>query len=201
MKQTLIGRPQSIFVKKGGLLRAAEAIRLGIHPRDLYGMRDRGELIELSRGLFRLASLPPPEDPDLLAVAVRVPRAVVCLTSALAYHDLTTEVPHEVNIALPRSVSRPRLDHPPLRVFNFSKESFKAGVETRMTDGVVFRIYCPGKTIVDCFKFRNRIGLDVALDALKRFLARKGASTRELLEFARICRVEKVIVPYLEALQ
>jgi len=201
MKEVLTQKPRSIFMKNGGILRAAEAIRLGIHPRDLYGMRDRGEVVELSRGLFRLASLPPPEDPDLLAVAVRVPRAVVCLTSALACHDLTTEVPHEVHIALPRPVSRPRLGHPPLRVFSFSKESFKAGIETRTTNGVPFRIYSPAKTIADCFKFRNRIGLDVALDALKRFLARKGASTRELLEYARVCRVEKVILRYLEALQ
>ncbi len=194
-------RPATIFKELGGTLRAAEAIRLGIHPRDLYRMRDEGELVELSRGLFRLASLPPPEDPDLLAVALRIPKGVICLTSALAYHGLTSEIPHEVHVALPRTTSRVSIDHPPVRVFHFSGRSFSAGVESRETDGVPYRMYSPAKTVADCFKFRNKLGLDVAMEALKRFLARKGATTGELMRYARVCRVETVIRPYLEALQ
>lgn len=190
-----------IFLEHGGLLRTTEAIRLGIHPRDLYRMRDQGDVVELTRGFFRLASLPEPEDPDLLLVALRVPKGIVCLTSALAQHGLTTEIPHEVHLALPRSVARVGVEHPPVRVFHFSDASYRAGVERRTTDGVPYRIYSPAKTVADCFKFRNKIGLDVALDALKRFLARKGATTRELIAFARLCRVERILVPYLEALQ
>ena len=190
----------TMFRKRGGMLRASEAVALGIHPRTLYRMRDENRLVTVSRGLYRLADLPELSDPDLVSVAARIPQAVICLISALAFHEITTEIPHEVSIALPRAVKRPRLDHPPLRVFWFSGESLTEGIEEHKIDGVKVRVYGPEKTVADCFKFRNKIGLDVAIEALKLCRERKGATPRKLLHYARICRVERIMRPYLEAL-
>lgn len=189
-----------MFRKHGGMLRASEALALGIHPRALYRLRDENRLVMVSRGLYCLADLPELSEPDLIPVATRIPQAVICLISALAFHEITTEIPHEVFIALPRQVKRPRLDYPPLRVFWFSGEALTAGIEEHRLDGVTVRVYGQEKTVADCFKFRNKLGLDVAIEALKLCRARVGSTPRKLLHYARICRVEQVMRPYLEAL-
>jgi predicted transcriptional regulator of viral defense system len=191
---------ENLFRQHGGMLRASEAIALGIHPRTLYRLRDENRLVTVSRGLYRLADLPELSDPDLVSVATRIPQSVICLISALAFHEITTEIPHEVSIALPRTVKRPRLDYPPLRVFWVSGEALTEGIEEHKIDGVKVRIYGPEKTVADCFKFRNRIGLDVAIEALKLCRERRGSTPRKLLHYARICRVERIMRPYLEAL-
>jgi predicted transcriptional regulator of viral defense system len=178
----------------------SEAIRLGITRRKLYAMRDAGVLELLSRGLYRLRDLPPLGSPDLVTIAKRIPQGVVCLISALAYHDLTTQVPHEVYVALAKGAEPPRIDHPPVRLFWFSGAAFTEGIETRKVDGVPVRIYGPEKTIADCFKFRNKLGMDVVLEALKLWRERRGRHLQALLTHARHCRVERVMRPYLEAL-
>ena len=183
----------------GGALRASEAISAGIHPRTLYAMRDAEELEVLSRGLYRLAGLPPLREPDLATVAKCVPRGVVCLISALSFHELTTQIPHEVHLAIPRNARTPKLKFPPLQIFRFSQDAFEAGIETHTIDGVAVRIYSPEKTLADCFKFRNKIGLDVALEALRAYRRRSRPRLQAVLDYARRCRVEKVIRPYLEA--
>jgi len=188
------------FREHGGLLRTSEAIRLGIHPRTLYEMRDARVLERLGRGLYRLANLPPLGNPDLVAVARKVPGGVICLTSALSYHELTTQIPHEVHLALPRGAEPPRLEYPPLRVAWFSGAAFTEGIETPALDGVTVRVYGPEKTLTDCFKYRHKLGLDVAVEALRLYRERRPIKASELLRFARICRVEKVMRPYLEAL-
>jgi predicted transcriptional regulator of viral defense system len=188
------------FHEHGGVLRTMEAIRLGVHPRTLYAMRDAGVLEQIGRGLYRLAELPPLGNPDLVAVALRVPDGVLCLLSALAVHEITTQIPHEVYVALKRGAEPPRLEHPPVRVFWFTGEAFTAGVETHELDGVNVRVYAAAKTVADCFKHRNRLGLDVALEALRLYLRDKRGSPDELVRFARVCRVEKVLRPYVEAL-
>lgn len=195
-----ICRAKRAFRDHGGILRTSQAIREGIHPRTLYEMRDAGLIERLSRGLYRLADLPPLEDPDFVSVALKVPGGVICLISALAFHDLTTTIPHEVYLALEKGSERPRLKHPPVRLFSFSPETFRAGIETHQIDGVEVRIYTVEKTLADCFKFRNKIGLDVALEALKRYQQRRTFNFERLLHFARICRVENVMRPYLEAM-
>lgn len=176
-----------------------EALAAGIHPRTLYAMRDAGELEPLARGVYRLADLPPLREPDLATVAKRVPQGIVCLISALAFHELTTQIPHEVHLALPRTARTPMLEYPPLHVFRFSEQAFAVGIETHSMDGVPVRIYGPEKTLADCFKFRNKIGLDVALEALKTYRKRRRPQFQQVLEFARVCRVEKILRPYLEA--
>jgi len=189
------------FRARGGLLRTAEALRLGIHPRTLYQLRDEGRIEAISRGVYRLADLPPLSHPDLVTVALRVPNGVVCLISALAFHEITTEVPHEVQIALPRGTKSPRLAHPPLRVFRFSEPGLSLGVQTVKLDGIDVRIYDPAKTVVDCFRYRNKLGVDVAIEALKLCIERKVARPADLLRYARTCRAERVMLPYVEALQ
>lgn len=180
--------------------RTTQALDLGIQPRTLYQLRRDGNILPLSRGVFRLASLPEPRHPDLLVVAARVPKAVLCLISALAFHDLTDEVPHEVHLALPRGSETPRLDHPPLRIVRLRPGPFRAGVQTHDVDGLPLRVYSAAKTVADCFRFRNLVGLDTALAALKRLRRRRGFDVEELLRHARIDRVERTVRPYVEAL-
>lgn len=194
-------RALSIFREHGGVLRTKEALAAGVHPRTLYRLRDEGVLDQVSRGVYRLAALAPLTHPDLVTVALRVPSAVVCLVSALAYHEATDEVPHEVHVALPPGAKPPRLDHPPVRVFHFSGASLSEGVEVAHLDGVVVRVFGLAKTIVDCFRFRNKLGLDVAIGALDTGLRRKGVRPAQILHYARLCRAEKVILPYVEAMQ
>jgi predicted transcriptional regulator of viral defense system len=199
--QTALSKARRVFTEHGGMLRAMEAIHLGIHSRDLYSLRDRGEVEEVARGLFRLTSAPPLSSPDLVSVAVRVPRAVVCLISALAHHHLTKEVPHAIDIALPSHGQVPKIGDIPLRVFWFAEPSFSAGVETVTIDRVPVRVYSAEKTIADSFKYRNKIGLDVAVEALREYRERKRRpNLKALTQFAQINRVLRVMRPYLEAI-
>ena len=190
----------TLFREQGGILRTSEALRLGIHPRTLYAMRDSGVLERLSRGLYRLADLPPLSQPDLVIVALRVPQAVICLVSALAFHELTTQIPHAVDVAVQNQADRPRLEHPPLRIFWFSGAAWSEGVETQYVDDTPVRIYSPEKSIADIFKYRHQIGLDAAIETLKHYRQRPAVDVSKLLHYARICRVERVMKPYLEAL-
>ena len=189
------------FRRAGGLLRTAQALRIGIHRRDLYALSDAGLLERLSRGVYRLAELPPLADPDLVTVAIRVPKAVIALVSALHLHGLTTEIPHEVSIALQRGTARPRLEWPPLRVYRMSGAMFTSGIDTHERDGVTIRVYEAAKTVADCFKFRSRISIEVALDALRTGLAERTFTPAQILRAAKLCRVDAVVRPYLEAVQ
>ncbi len=191
---------ETVFRKHGGLLRTAEAIDLGVHPRTLYAMRDAGVLDQLSRGVFRLTKLPPLGNPDLVAVAARVPQGVVCLISALSFHEITTQIPKEVYLAVKIGTEPPRVSNPPARVFHFSGKAFTEGAVTHRLDGIDVRVYDPEKTLADCFKFRNRIGMDTVLEALKLYKERKRFDVEKILHYAKICRVTKVITPYLESL-
>jgi predicted transcriptional regulator of viral defense system len=188
-----------IIRKHGGIIRTAEAIQAGIHPRTLYQLRDNGDLEQLSRGVYRLAGPNPIASPDLVIVATRIPQAVVCLVSALAFHEITTQIPHKISIALPKGADAPRLDYPPISAHRFSGAALTEGIEYHRMDSIRVKIYNPEKTIADCFKFRNKIGMDVVIEALKLYRTRKKFKIGELLKYARICRVENVIRPYLEA--
>src|SRR6266436_6936170 len=136
---TAIARPRQVFSEHGGMLRTSKAMRLGIHPRTLYALRDSGDIEQVGRGLYRLSTAPPLSSPDLVPVAIRIPRAVVCLISALAHLGLTTQVPHSVDLALPSHAQNPKIDGVPLRVFWYSEPSFSAGIEVVTIDGVPVR--------------------------------------------------------------
>lgn len=197
---TTTERARKVFRTHGGTLRTIEALAAGIHPRTLYAMRDAGEVEALARGIYRLGDLPPMGNPDLATVAMRVPHGVICLISALAFHELTTQVPHEIHLAISRTARRPRLDYPPLRVYRFSSEAFDAGVETHTVDRISVRVYNAEKTLADCFKYRNKIGMEVVLEAIRSYRGRRRPRFRQVFEFAKLCRVERLMRPYLEAL-
>jgi len=193
-------RAVTLFRQNGGILRTSEALDAGIHPDTLYRLRDSGVLEQVSRGVYRLTDSAPLGDPDLVTVATRIPKGVVCLISALAFHDLTTQIPHEVNVALPRGAETPRLDHPPLRIHRFGGQAYSEGVETHHVDGVSVHVYSPEKTIADCFKFRGKLGLDVALEAIRLYRERRPVNVELLMYYAAVCRVKKAMRPYLEAI-
>ena len=193
-------RAAAVFRRHGGILRTSQVLQAGIHPSTLYAMRDDGTLEAVSRGVYRLADSEPLGNPDLVTVATRVQGGIICLISALAFHELTTQIPHEVHVALKRGAEMPRLDYPPIRVYWISNKAYCAGVETHGLDGVSVRIYSPEKTLADCFKFRNKIGLDTAVEAVRFYRERRNVKVDALMRYAEICRVEKVMRPYLEAL-
>jgi predicted transcriptional regulator of viral defense system len=149
--------------------------------------------------IYHLAEMVPISNPDLITVATRVPASVICLISALSFHEITTQIPHEVNVAIPRDSKPSHIDYPPVLFHKYSPESFQAGIEVHQIDGVIVKVYSPEKTVADCFKFRNKIGMDVVLEALKLYKSRMKFNHQKILEYARICRVDKIIFPYLEA--
>ena len=187
-----------VFRRHGGVMRTGEATTQGVHCRTLYAMRDAGILERLDRGLYRLTDLPPLSDPDLVTVARKIPQGVICLISALHFHDITSQIPHAVSIAVKRGSEPPRLDFPPIQIYWFSAEAFTAGVEKQSIDKMTIQVYSVEKTLADCFKYRNKIGMDTVLEALDLYRERKKPNPRKLIQFAKICRVEKVMRPYLE---
>jgi predicted transcriptional regulator of viral defense system len=199
-EETASEKAISMFRARGGTLRTSEALRLGVHPSTLYALRDAGVLEPLARGLYRLADLPPLSNPDLVIVAHRIPQGVVCLVSALAFHELTTQIPHAVDLALETGSTRPRLTFPPIRIFWFSGRTWPEGVQRHQLDGTMVRIYSPEKSVADAFKFRRRLGSDLAIEALRAYRRRPDFDVNSLLRYARVCRVERVMSPYLEAL-
>jgi predicted transcriptional regulator of viral defense system len=191
-----------LFSEHNGILRTSEAIRLGINPKTLYAMRSHGLIEMMSRGIYRLVDEALETDQmDLTLVIKRLPRGVICLTSALAFHELTTQIPHYVYVAYQQGWRQPKSDYPPVKIFRYSKNSFDAGIEHHTFNGIQILIYSAAKTVADCFKFRNKIGLDVAVEALKNYLHKyKKAPVSDLIKYARICRVDKVMKPYIEAI-
>jgi predicted transcriptional regulator of viral defense system len=201
MATRVFEREVELFRQHGGGLRMAEALRLGINRKTLYAMRDAGVVAPISRGVYRLASLEQLAYPDLVTVAKRVPQGVICLISALSFHELTTQVPHTIDVALERGKTKPRLDYPPTRFYWFSGPAFHDGIETHDLDGVPVRIYDPEKTLVDSFRYRNQIGLDVAIEALRLWRERRKKRLDVLLKYARMRHAEGTMRPYLEAMQ
>lgn len=188
------------FKQQGGLLRMSDAIRVGIHRDTLRVMVERGDLEKISRGLYQLSAAPPLSHPDLATVAAKAPAGVICLLSALAFHELTTQIPHEVYLAIDRGSEPPRIDFPPVRTFRFSGAAFSSGIELHKDHSVPLRVYSREKTIADCFKFRNKVGLDVCVESLRRYRETRGFDADRLLHYAGICRVKRVLRPYVEAI-
>lgn len=199
LQQSLQERLISL-VHQHGSLRPREAEQQGIPREYLLRLMRKGVLERTGRGLYRIADAPVTEFHSLAEVAKRVPHATFCLLSALVFHDMTTQNPSEVWAALPSGARTPRLDHPKLRVFRFSRRTFTEGRQEHRIEGVPVRIYSPSKTIADCFRFRSRVGLDVALEALREGVRKRKATIAEIRHFAEICRVARVIQPYLESL-
>ena len=189
------------FRDNGGTLRTRDLIGLGVHTDALYALRDSGQIIELGRGLFRLAEIGEAEHPDLAVVAARASNAAICLISALSFHEITTQIPSSIHLAVPRGSYHGVKLSIPVTVYRFDPKTFDEGLETHRIGGMPLGIYSPARTVVDCFKFRNKLGLDVALEALRLARQRKRVQNRELLRYARMLRVETPISPYLQAIE
>lgn len=190
----------ALFEANGGVLRMADALRAGIHRNTLYSMFEQGIVERLCRGLYRLSDAQPLGNPDLVTVAKKVPDGVICLVSALAYHELTTQIPHEIHVAISRNSEPPRLDYPPVRVYRFSGKAFSEGIERPLVDIVPVGIYDREKTLADCFKYRNKIGMDTVLESLHLYRDQRRIDVDALLHYASICRVTEIIRPYLESI-
>lgn len=181
-----------------GTARSRDLVAAGFTRSELSRGVAAGELLRVGRGLYALPGFELSEHGSLATVAKRAPGVVFCLLTALRLHELTTQAPFEVWIAIGNKSHPPRLDYPPLRTMRFSDSSLNVGVETRVIDGVGVQVTCVAKTVADCFKFRNKIGLDVALEALRDALKSRKANADELWKYAKINRVTNVMRPYLD---
>jgi predicted transcriptional regulator of viral defense system len=188
------------LARRPGGLTARDLVAAGVHRQVLSRLVQTGQLERVARGIYHLPDRPVTENHGLVVVSAAVPHGVVCLLSALAYYGIGTQLPHEVWIAIERRARRPTLRYPPLRIVRPSGKAFDAGVETRRIEGQQVRIYCVAKTLADCFKYRNKIGLDVALEALREAWRSRQFKMDELDRYAANCRVQRVMRPYLEAL-
>ncbi len=193
-------RESKIFYEHSGILRASQAHKAGIHPQVISRMKSKGVLESIARGLYRLKGSAVLSQPDIVTIAMKVPQGVLCLISALAFYEVTTEISRAVNIALKAGSQKPKVDYPPTKYYWISEPAFSAGIEAHKVDGVEVRVYSLEKTVTDCFKFRNKIGMDVAIAALKECITKKNCKIDEIMKFAKINRVEKVMSPYLQAL-
>lgn len=215
MRSGVCGNPYQIIIidydmsEKGSIraiqdmpdvFRFQEAMKAGVRHEVLAQWVATEQVERLGRGVYRKADSAGNGLDDLVVVSRRVPNGVFCLDSALYFHELGTRIPHQVMIAVSRKSWLPVIDQPPVRVFRFSGDAFTEGIELHEAKGVNLRVYSKGKTVADCFKYRNKIGLETALEALRALVRQPGFVVDDLLRFCRICRVEKVITPYLEAL-
>jgi predicted transcriptional regulator of viral defense system len=190
-----------VFRDKGGTLRTRDLIELGVHTDSLYALRENGQIVELGRGLYRLADAREADHPDLAIVAARAPNAAVCLISALSYHGVTTQIPSSIHLAVPRGTYKRIKLSTPVTIYQFDSKTFNEGLESHRIGGMPVKIYSVARTVVDCFKFRNKLGLDVALEALRLARQRKRLQNREILRYARLLRVDKPMSPYLQAIE
>lgn len=196
-----MSRQQQILAltSEKGIIRAEDVEALGISRNHLYQMHKQGLLEKSAVGLYTLPETPVTENSLLSEVAKRVPRAVVCLISALSYHGITTQIPHGIWLTIPRGSWRPKMEYPPLNLTYVSGPAYSFGIQEYVINGVTVKIYSPAKTVADCFKFRNKVGLDVAIEALREAWRSRRVTMDDLGEAAGIDRVSKIMRPYLEA--
>jgi predicted transcriptional regulator of viral defense system len=188
------------YVRQHGIVRPRDIEAIGLPREYLLRLHRQGKVVRSGRGLYSLPDAAITERHSYAEVARRVPGSVFCLLSALAFHEITTQSPASIWIALPNGARRPTISTPSLRVVRLSGPSLTDGIENHNVEGVPIRVYSVAKTVADCFKFRNKVGLDVAIEALKDALREKKATVNEIYRCAKVCRVGNVIRPYMEAL-
>lgn len=188
------------LVKKAGILRPRDLQMHRIPRLYLRKAVDEGAVMRVGRGLYVARGMRPTEHHSLAQASKRVPHGVVCLLSALRFHDLTTQSPFEVWLAIDEKARLPKTDNPPLRIVRFSRKTLAYGVQEHRIEGVIVRIFSPARTVADCFRYRNKIGLEVALEALRECRRKHRATSDEIWRAAKVCRVANVMRPYLESL-
>ena len=183
-----------------GIIRPRDLDERGLPSVALTRLVRQGLLTRVGRGLYAIPGRSVSEHGPLAEIARKHPQAIVCLLSALRVHDLTTQSPFEVWLAIPNKARAPKMDYPPLRIVRFSGAALTDGIEEHQIDGVTVRVTNVARTVADCFKFRNKIGLDVALEALREAWSERRTGMEDLWRFAKLCRVANVMRPYLESL-
>ena len=190
----------SFFQSHGGVARFSAILKAGFHPDSLSTLEKEGRVEKIARGLYRLTNYIPGSHPDLVIASLQAPRGVICLLSALSFYEATNEIPRYVDLAIPRGAHANRIKYPPVRFYRFAPKTWKAGIEKHEIEGHRIKVYSLAKTIADCFKFRNKIGIDPARDALKVAVTDKGIKPKDIIQYAKICRVDSIVKPILEAM-
>lgn len=188
------------LARQKGVLRPRDLDELGVAREYLNKLHKEGYFERVGRGLYRLTDSEIGRFSQLAEIAKRIPKGVICLISALDFHELTTQIPHQIWLAIPPKDRAPRIAYPPLRIIRLAETSLHFGVETHTIDGVKVKVFSPAKTVADCFKFRSQVGFDVALEALRDCYREKRATMDQLWEAANVCRMTNVMRPYMESL-
>ena len=191
---------QVLELAQQGLLRVCDLTSRGLHPEYLRRLYKKGLVRREGRGLYIAANAEISVHYGLAQAAKRIPHGVICLLSALSFHEIGTQLPHQVWMAIDRRAAKPKIQFPPLRVMRFSGAALTEGIETYRIEGVPVQIFNPAKTVADCFKYRNKIGLDIALEALKECIRDRRTTMDDLWHFAQVCRMTNVMRPYMEAM-
>jgi predicted transcriptional regulator of viral defense system len=188
------------FKNNGGLVRFSAILKAGFHPDSLNTLEKEKKVEKVARGLYRLVDYDFGAHPDLVLTSLQAPRGVICLISALSFYEATVEIPKYVDIAIPRGTHAYRIKYPPVRFYRFDSEAWQVGIEEHKIEGYKIKVYNLAKTIADCFKFRNKIGMNVARESLKVAITEKNIKPKEIMQYAKICRVDNIIKPALEAM-
>lgn len=199
MRETKTNKLLNIARRKS-FIRPRDVEMAGIPRNYLVRLVERGQLQKVERGLYSANEVPSSEHLSLVQVGHKAPKAVVCLLSALRFHNIGTQIPSEVWIAIDIKARPPKIEYPAVRIVRFSGEALHFGMQRHDVDGTVIKVYSPAKTVADCFKFRHKIGIDVALEALRESRRQKKATVDELWQAAKVCRVANVMRPYMESL-
>jgi len=198
MKPTLIEKTLKI-ASRTGVVRPKDLDQYGIPRKYLHILYRKGLLDRIGRGLYESPEYEPTENRSLVEICKRIPHAVVCLISALQFHNLTTQLPSQVWVAIDRKARLPNEVALPVRVYRFSGKALTEGIEEHKIEGVTVKVYNPAKTVADCFKYRNKIGLNIAIEALKDCLQQRKCKPADIDHYARVCKISSVIRPYMEA--
>jgi predicted transcriptional regulator of viral defense system len=192
----------SFFKSNGGIVRFSAILKAGFHPDSLKSLVKEGKIEKIARGIYKLTGRNHAFEryPDFVSASIQAPRGVICLLSALSFYEATNEIPRYVNIAIPQNMHAYRIKYPPVKFYFFDSASWKAGIEKHKIESYEIKIYNLAKTVADCFKFRNKIGINIARDSLRVAVTEKGIKPSEIMHYAKICRVDNVIKPILEAM-
>ena len=191
------------YARKHGPFRPRDVAEVGVHPEDIRRLCRKGLLTRISRGLYELADAEPTENQTLAEACKLVPQGVVCLLSALRFHEIGTQLPHKVWLAIPSKAARPRIEYPPIELTYLTGRMYDDGIETHQTPAGEVRVYSVAKTLIDCFRFRSKVGTDVAVEAVREVIhnrSKYGVTVSQLCDLAAKCRVGEAMRPYLEAL-
>lgn len=193
-------RMYEVFKTHKGFARTKDILAAGVHTRNIKRAREKGQVIQVKRGFYRLAEIPLISNQGFVDLARAVPEGVICLLSALAYYELTTFNPSVIAMAICRGSRKPKIEYPPVEFYHFSKKQFEAGINKIKIKSHEIRIYGPEKTICDCFRYRNKLGIDITKEGLSEYLKRKDRSLEKLFEYAEICRIKPLLQTWLNAM-